>query len=344
MHYSDTREQAAELVRLALPMMSRNGIPASPEHYTVWYEYASGRNQPLKQALDEALVQQQMDTALSGALYDQFFEAPKAQAAEQLRSEVRDMVAGMLEQLSQSGNQTEHYHAVLDEYTERLTDSMSTNEFRTLVKEFLAETKTMQATNQALQDRLNNTTQELDQLRQDLDQARNEAKTDALTGLANRKAFDEAIQSMISDATRQQTDLCLILADIDWFKRFNDTHGHLTGDRLLSFVAGHLQANVKGQDLVARYGGEEFAILLPDTPLRGALTVAEQLRATVQQQRLRKKDTGESIGTVTLSLGVAQCHADDTPEMLIDRADNALYHAKRFGRNRVTLETQVPAA
>ncbi len=344
MRYSDSREQAAELVRMALPMMSRNGIPASPEHYTVWYEYASGRNEPLKSALEQALHGNHLDTAFSASLYDQFFEAPKAVAAEKMRGEVRQMVSSMLEHLSESGNQTDHYNEVLNTYTERLADKLSIEEFRSLVKEFLDETKDMQATNQALQERLNNTTEELDKLRQDLDVARSEANTDALTALANRKAFDENLQQLCSNAQQHDRDLCLIMADIDFFKRFNDTHGHLVGDKLLRFVADTLQANVKGQDLVARYGGEEFAILLPDTPLRGALSVAELLRANVQKQRLRKKDSGETIGNVTLSLGVAQYKLGESLEEFVARADSALYHAKRFGRNRVTLETQVPAA
>ncbi|MBI5040660.1 MAG: GGDEF domain-containing protein, partial [Gammaproteobacteria bacterium] len=217
-------------------------------------------------------------------------------------------------------------------------------EFRRLVNEFMGETHQMLTSNRQLEKQLERTNHELDDLRSQLEEARHEASTDALTGLANRKAFDTALQEQTELARETGCELCLIMADIDHFKHFNDNHGHLIGDKLLRFVSNILKDSLKGQDLVARFGGEEFAILLPNTPLRGALAVAESLRARVQSQRLRRTDTQQPIGGVTLSLGIANFKASDAPESLIARADSALYQSKRLGRNRVTLETQVPAA
>ncbi|MFN2309670.1 MAG: GGDEF domain-containing protein, partial [Gammaproteobacteria bacterium] len=114
--------------------------------------------------------------------------------------------------------------------------------------------------------------------------------------LANRKAFDTALLELTTAANDTGSELCLIMADIDHFKHFNDNHGHLIGDKLLRFVANILKDSLKGQDLVTRFGGEEFAILLPNTPLRGALAVAESLRARVQNQRLKRTDTQRPIG------------------------------------------------
>ncbi len=345
MEYHETADQAAEFIRLALPLMSRNGIPANPKHYTVWYDFVSGRNQPLKESVDRVLTKtRSISAAFSDELYDQFFRNNEEKIAEQMRTEVRSLVASVLQQLATSGGQANHYSEVLEDYNARMSKDLSTGEFRSLVNEFMGETNQMLSSNRQLEKQLEKTNHELDELRHQLEEARYEASTDALTGLANRKAFDSAIQEQIEVARETGNDMCLIMADIDHFKHFNDNHGHLIGDKLLRFVSNILKDSLKGQDLVARFGGEEFAVLLPNTPLRGALAVAESLRARVQSQRLRRTDTQQPIGGVTLSLGIASFKAGDTPETLIGRADGALYQSKHLGRNRVTLETQVPAA
>ncbi|MBI5461503.1 MAG: GGDEF domain-containing protein [Gammaproteobacteria bacterium] len=345
MEYRETADQAAEFIRLALPLMTRNGIPANPKHYTVWYDYVSGRNQPLKDSIDRALSgAQSINASLSDELFEQFFRSNEEKVADQMRSEVRALIASVLQQLATSGGQANHYSQVLEDYNERMSQDLSTGEFRRLVNEFMGETHQMLTSNRQLEKQLEHTNQELIDLRSQLEEARHEASTDALTGLANRKAFDAALQEHTELARETGRELCLIMADIDHFKHFNDNHGHLIGDKLLRFVSNILKDSLKGQDLVARFGGEEFAILLPNTPLRGALAVAESLRARVQSQRLRRTDTQQPIGGVTLSLGIANFKASDTPENLIARADSALYQSKRLGRNRVTLETQVPAA
>jgi len=345
MDYRETADQAAEYIRLALPLMARNGIPANPKHYTVWYDFVSGRNQPLKESIDRALTgAQPINTTFSDELFEQYFRSNEEKIAEQMRSEVRTLVATVLQQLAASGGQANHYSQVLEDYNARMSKDLSTGEFRRLVNEFMGETHQMLESNRQLEKQLETTNHELDELRHQLEEARYEAATDALTGLANRKAFDSTLLEQIQTAHETGSDLCLIMADIDHFKHFNDNHGHLIGDKLLRFVSNILKDSLKGQDLVARFGGEEFAIILPNTPLRGALAVAESLRARVQSQRLRRTDTQQPIGGVTLSLGIANFKPSDAPENLIARADAALYQSKRLGRNRVTLETQVPAA
>jgi diguanylate cyclase len=133
--------------------------------------------------------------------------------------------------------------------------------------------------------------------------------------------------------------LTLLITDIDHFKRFNDSYGHLTGDQVLRLVALSVKQNVKGADLAARFGGEEFAVILPNTPMRSALTVAEHIRRAVMSKELVKRSTGENLGRVTISIGVASYRPGDTYASLIDRADTCLYAAKRGGRNKVVCET-----
>jgi diguanylate cyclase len=129
------------------------------------------------------------------------------------------------------------------------------------------------------------------------------------------------------------------MTGIDHFKTFDDTYGHLTGDQVLRLVALSVKQNVKGQDMAARYGGEEFAIILPNTVLRSAVTVAEHIRRAVMSKELMKRSTGEHLGRITISIGVAMLRPGDTAQSLIGRADACLYAAKRAGRNRVICET-----
>ena len=143
----------------------------------------------------------------------------------------------------------------------------------------------------------------------------------------------------MAEARSNDGALSLMLTDIDHFKKFNDTYGHLTGDQVLRLVAQAVKQNVKGQDIAARYGGEEFAVILPQTPLRQALTVADHIRRAVVAKELIKRSTGENLGRVTISVGVATLHKSETTQALLERADACLYAAKRSGRNLVVCET-----
>ena len=177
-----------------------------------------------------------------------------------------------------------------------------------------------------------------------LEAVRNESLTDPLTSLANRKYFDSALEKYIAQSGASGEPLSLLLTDIDHFKAFNDTFGHLTGDQVLRLVGVAVKHNVKGQDIAARYGGEEFAIILPNTALRSALTVADHVRRAVMTKELMKRSTGEHLGRVTISVGVATLRRGETAQALIERADNCLYAAKRCGRNRVMCETDPEVA
>jgi diguanylate cyclase len=202
----------------------------------------------------------------------------------------------------------------------------------------------MEENNTRLENSLKASKQEINQLQVNLEAVRNESLTDPLTSLANRKYFDQALEKFIFQGASSGDPMALLLTDIDHFKAFNDTFGHLTGDQVLRLVAIAVKQNVKGQDIAARYGGEEFAIILPGTTLRSALTVADQVRRAVMTKELMKRSTGEHLGRVTVSIGVAALRQGDTAQSLIERADNCLYAAKRCGRNRVMCETDPEVA
>ena len=162
--------------------------------------------------------------------------------------------------------------------------------------------------------------------------AERRAASDALTGLPNRRAADDAIKRMTAHAGRALTPLSAVLLDLDHFKQINDTHGHDRGDKVLAAIASLLAANVRASDFAARFGGEEFLLLLPDTDREGALELAEKLRRCIERADISQ------VGTVTASFGLASLPMDAVePEQLLRKADRALYAAKARGRNRVEI-------
>src|SRR6185312_7921981 len=178
-------------------------------------------------------------------------------------------------------------------------------------------------------------------LQKNLEQVRVESLTDPLTTLSNRKYFQDAITRLMNDAEKKSLPFSVLLTDIDHFKKFNDAYGHLTGDQVLRLVALALKNNLKGQDVAAHYDGEEFAVLLPRTTLAAAEVVSNHIRTAVMSKELLRRSTGESLGRVTISLGVATWRAGDTVPTLLERADTCLYAAKHAGRNCVVSETSL---
>ena len=196
---------------------------------------------------------------------------------------------------------------------------------------------------QSLTDQLKGSLEQQRQMAEELrrlnEQLARQATTDALTGLANRRAFDETLARELAQTDRQQKPLCLLILDVDHFKRFNDTYGHQAGDVVLKSVGHAIGAAVRKSDFAARYGGEEFAVILPFTPREGALIAAERIRSRIEEARIPWE--GQELA-VTVSVGCAQCsdpgHARAAVKLLRD-ADDALYDAKEAGRNRVVAAT-----
>ena len=185
-----------------------------------------------------------------------------------------------------------------------------------------------------------------DRIRQEMqvERAKTEATVDFLTGVANRKAFDEALTKLVGESNAASGDLCLLMIDIDHFKGFNDKYGHIVGDEVLKFVSKKIKQIVKGRDFLARYGGEEFALILPQTSLGGAKTVAENIRVFFAQARLKSTATSTKLGVITVSIGAAYYRSGEPLESFVNRFDKALYFAKNNGRNRVATETELELA
>jgi diguanylate cyclase (GGDEF)-like protein/PAS domain S-box-containing protein len=170
------------------------------------------------------------------------------------------------------------------------------------------------------------------------------ATRDGLTGLANRRCFDDTLQAEWSRALRQRQPLSLLMVDVDNFKAYNDANGHLGGDECLKRIATAVASEMRANDLVARYGGEEFAVILPNQSLKGAASVAERIRTRVEQLQVPNRLAVDQLVTVSIGAATALPSIDATPSDLVATADGALYRAKHMGRNRISLPLSDPAA
>ena len=205
-----------------------------------------------------------------------------------------------------------------------------------LIRSLTEATRRAQSQNSTLEKRLNDSKTEVQRLRENLDSVRRDAMTDALTNLANRKAFDEGLARAVAQAETEAGPLTLAVLDIDHFKNFNDTWGHQTGDQVIRYVASVIERLGGGSRLAARYGGEEFAVILPGERAEMASRMLTALLLEIASRSLKRRSTNEDLGAVTLSAGVAERRTGESASLLLGRADAALYASKRNGRNRVT--------
>ncbi len=323
-----------------LDLMRLHGIPPTSANYEVWLSYRLGRPQSLREAIDGRIATGEGFTRdFNTEVYEKFFTGLGASAQIVLAGEkiARDL-GQVVSFLKQTEDKSGEYGRTLETAATDLNRGLAPEQIRQIVSSLAAATLDMANHNQTLNEQLQRSTREIDTLRTSLESVRVESLTDSLTGLANRRMFDETLRMRIDEARAQNTELCLVLCDIDHFKRFNDTWGHHTGDQILRFLASAMQAHARPDLLVARYGGEEFAIVMPRVSLRAAQQTSEALRAAIQAKRLRRRSTNEDLGQVTVSMGIARLQPGDTPQGLIERSDACLYSSKRNGRNQVTTD------
>lgn len=339
MNDTESLEETAGYVRLVLPLMTKHAIPMTPKNYTTWYHYVSGKNKENKKTIDSIIEKKEpFSKKTNEMLYQRFFVEQYESKLNVVRKNLQETLLSILRELAEVSGQTEIFESSTLKCVDKLSEDMSVDEIRTVLDEAIAATKEIRKSGESTQQRLKETTENMQVLQKEFEQAKSELLVDFLTGVLNRKGFDETLKRSISETTGH---LSLLIVDIDHFKKFNDTHGHIIGDKILRFMAKNMQKSVRGNDFTARIGGEEFAVILPKTPLLGATTVAETLRNSVSQLKLEKKAKSELLGAITVSVGVAQYRPGESLEDFVNRADKALYFAKNAGRNRVATESDV---
>jgi diguanylate cyclase len=338
---ADEHERTMAFAEIALGQIKALRQAATPRNFEIWYAYATGYHPSLNQKINETLK-------ASGVLgednleniYSTYLSPTRlTERIDEVGTQVQDEIEQVMSMIDTAAGTASSYTESLVDMSEKIGASKDREGLRTIVESLVHTAKEMEVSNIQLEERLTASKLEILDLHTHLEAVRSESLTDPLTQLSNRKHFDTTLEEAIAEARAKNEALSLMLADIDHFKSFNDSFGHLTGDQVLRLVALSMKSNVKGQDTTARYGGEEFAIILPNTVLRSAITVADHIRRAVMTKELMKKSTGEHLGRVTVSIGVATLHKTDTVQSLIERTDGCLYAAKRHGRNRVMCES-----
>jgi diguanylate cyclase len=336
----DEHERTLAFAEVALGQIKALGQTAEPRNFEIWYHYATGYNQPLNQMINETLATKGTlsDTDLE-QIYDTYISDSRfGERIDSVGTRVLDEIKQVISTIDAATGSASTYSKHLTVANETLAQAKDGEALRAVIEHLVQGAKDMEASNRKLDARLAASRQEIEQLQHNLEAVRTESLTDPLTTLANRKYFDTALPQCITEALAQNEPLSLLMADIDHFKTFNDRFGHLTGDQVLRLVALSVKQNVKNNDIAARYGGEEFVIALPNTGLDAAVLIADQIRRAVMTKELMKRSTGERLGRVTISIGVAVLRPSDGAPLLIERADRSLYAAKRNGRNRVVCE------
>ncbi|MCA9170588.1 MAG: GGDEF domain-containing protein [Planctomycetales bacterium] len=264
---------------------------------------------------------------------------------DQIRDERRktlEALQSVVQSAEELTSEVDTHNSELESVGRTVGDLSATGEYEQIKQTLLHQISTAIESNRRLENDLVCTRYRLEEQAQELDRTRMEARMDILSGVGNRKAFDESLRFMLSKSQRRRETFALLLIDVDHFKWINDTHGHQSGDQVVQRLGNTLKSAIRPGDHIARYGGDEFGILLEGVDNQVGAMVAQRIRDKVEHCNF---DVGlnDARVAVTLSMGMAISAPSDTPENLLRRADEALYRSKEAGRNRLTVYEERPA-
>ena len=323
-----------KLAQRVFDLMGQWNTPPYPSAYAVWYAYVSKSNNKLVERVDEIL---ESNGEIGQFDIDELYNAylVEENAEDVIRRQIEKEVTGALQAIEESISTNDSYRTTLNQFDEKLPAARSPEMIRSIVHDLIIENKRMSDQTRGMADSLRQTQKQIESLEEELAELSEENMRDPLTGIANRRGFDRRLIEEMELASKASSNLCLVLADLDHFKRINDRFGHPAGDAVLRLCGSVLSSNSKRQDLVARYGGEEFAMILPRTPLNSACDFVDMIRQKIERLRVVNKRTDETIDSITCSFGVFEYQKGMTVDAFIAEADKQLYAAKAGGRNQV---------
>ncbi|HAI96141.1 MAG: diguanylate cyclase [Cycloclasticus sp.] len=335
MLYQEEPKQAAEYLRQVIPMLSQHNLAPTPVNYSVFYTYLSGASQSLNKAVDSIISEKKpFNLVTMLALYEKFINGGASlEQQEKIQQTLEKIISDTCNEIQQVNDEAGGFDNTLNKHSESLSATNDPQVATLILKQIMDETRSMIKSNQATQSKMDETNAEIMKMKAELEEVRATAEKDALTGLKNRGAFDKAISDSVQNQSALKT--ALVMLDIDHFKRINDNFGHLVGDRVIRYVSALLTQIIGENHHIARYGGEEFAVILTGMSIDDAKPLIEKIRIAMANSKLQRKDSGETIGQVTISAGITALKANDQVDSLIDRADKALYEAKETGRNKI---------
>lgn len=312
-----------------------HAIPPAPLNYWVAYEFLHGTQRELNTYLENHLAgQKPLDEILLQHLFDRFITKERSEQFQGVRNDLYSILQSLLETIAETSDASEDYKRELESNLDKLRADQDQKSLQSIAADMISAAVASQLQNGKLQASLQDAHKETEQLREELEAQRREAMVDHLTGLFNRRAMDYQLGHL----WEEDQNLSVLLMDIDHFKMINDNYGHAVGDIVIRNVADVIRKCIRGEDLAIRFGGEEFLVVLPNTNIRGAITVAETIRKRIEALRLVRRNDNFALAPFTISLGVASRQEEDDQDSLLERADKALYRAKTLGRNQVVDE------
>jgi diguanylate cyclase len=322
----------------AIELMTCHGIPQTADNFGVWFQYVLATDAAFNRTIDVIITNKtKFDKRINWGLV-KTLRALQGRAAP-ISSIVTDRLSEVLGKatsyLAKAAADNRAHVAKLGDVAAQAESGCDP---LILIGELANELSRAALRATCLETQFTSTSKELDRLRTSLRVAQHCANTDPLTGLANRRSLDDFMRAALIKAMEHDEALSVMLIDIDHFKKFNDSFGHQLGDQVLRLIAGVLKNDLRQADLAARYGGEELIAVLPGTDLSACREVAERIRLTIAERQIVRRTTGEALGKVTVSIGVAQFVLGETVAELFERCDRALYFAKESGRNRTMTE------
>lgn len=334
--YNEEVPQAAENLRLALPLINKHKAAVNPVNYALWYEYVSGENIALSDAIDTILINTDVISAeIAQHLYEKYVLMDMPDRLENTNNGIKIVVDNTLSNINNVESTTNQCLSGFNDSQMALEDCKDIDGLKILIGNILADTQTMSETSNDLKQSLEQSSQEITQLKQELEAVKESARTDALTGLLNRGAFNHELNEVCQNTN---TDTALLLFDLDHFKNINDSYGHLVGDKVIQFFAELLKKYSGEHCMSARYGGEEMALLITNTSEQKAVKIADTIRVHLANSRIKRRGHDEVIDQVTVSVGISMKNKHDLPAGIIDRADKALYQSKENGRNQISIQ------
>lgn len=317
--------------------MMKYKVPTTPINYALWYTYVSEELPILNEKLDSIIVGNGICPPIQAeSLYREFVSDKTESETWSLRNSVEKMLIQLDKSLIDTHKDTNDFQASVEKTFVDINSAdengLSVEEVILLLKKLQGDSKNIHQSTKFFSESLINAKGEIASLKAQLEKSQKQALYDSLTGLLNRHSFDTELSAFLASDNQ---GLCLVLADIDHFKVFNDEWGHLLGDQVLKAVGRKLNDSMRNGSSAYRFGGEEFVVLIPKSNLRIARHFAESMRKMIEKLSLKDKRSGQRIENITLSFGVVEFKKGDSLSEFITRADELLYEAKRLGRNRV---------
>lgn len=326
----------AEVIKNIAEIILQAGIDAAPANYELCHRFVT-RSDPLVCAeFEKALAESKF---IDAATFQAILEGAGRERGHidiALHMDNLDkQISTMIGAASTAAGDAATYSASLTKGATNLGALDPTSDAAAIISDLISQTRTMQQRTAALEENLAHASAELTSVRSDLAKAKVEGGTDALTSLPNRRTFDQKLAEAVEEAASTGRPLSLAFGDVDHFKKFNDTWGHKLGDEVLRYVAGTMVKHYGDLGFPARFGGEEFVVLLPKRTTAEAVKISQSFCERLGARALKTRTDGKEIGKITMSLGVATLKPDESPKDFVERADEAMYAAKKAGRNRV---------